>query len=432
MRAGITRLAFYAGSLLLGIFVFGAVGSGISARPRSHAHALVRSAHSHALLHGAHSQTLLRTAHSHALVHSVRRHPLYRSVAPAGHLRYASLRTARSSRFGLLSFVDPTIGDVTDFDDPIVREVAVEALGHSNGSVLAVDPSTGRILSIVNQKLAFSQGFEPCSTIKPVIAVAALQQGLINSDSLLPVGGRQYMGLTDALAHSNNAFFEGLGARMGFDTVRRYAQMFGLGERAGLNIAGEQAGALPSEEPARGGVARMSSFGEGIRMTPLQLASVASAVANGGTMYYLQYPKSPAEQLHFTPQIKRQLDIAPALPDVRAGMLGAVLYGTARQSYDPDEQALGKTGTCNDEGQGGRLGWYASYADQAHPKIALVVLLRGSQHSISGPRAADVAGHIYRGLRERNYFGPDSLMPDSLTPANPLDLLTTIPAVNPQ
>jgi cell division protein FtsI/penicillin-binding protein 2 len=86
-------------------------------------------------------------------------------------------------------------------------------------------------------------------------------------------------------------------------------------------------------------------------------------------------------------------------------MLAAVLYGTARHSYDPyGEQALGKTGTCNDENLGGRLGWFASYADQAHPKIVLVVLLHGGSRVISGPHASEIAGRIYRGLYQRNYF----------------------------
>ncbi len=56
-----------------------------------------------------------------------------------------------------------------------------------NGSVVAIDPSTGRILTVVNQKLAFSSGFIPCSTIKPTIALAALQEGLITRDSMIKV-----------------------------------------------------------------------------------------------------------------------------------------------------------------------------------------------------------------------------------------------------
>jgi penicillin-binding protein 2 len=308
--------------------------------------------------------------------------------------------------YGLPTYIsDPGAGDDTQFDDPVVRQAALDALGRQNGSVVAVDPSDGRILSIVNQKLAYSSGFEPCSTIKPVIAVAALEKGVITPDTMIRIGRRRYMDLTEALAHSNNQFFEELGRRLGFSTVWQYDHIFGIGERTGFDIDGEQPGFLPSKPPVYGGVARMCSFGEGIRITPLQLAAIVSTIANGGTMYYLQYPQSAEEVRSFTPRVRRTLEIAPMLPDLRQGMLAAVLYGTARQSNDPDgEQALGKTGTCNDETQGGRLGWFASYAGQEPPSIVLVVLLRGRMRIVNGPHAADVAGKIYHDLYEQKYF----------------------------
>jgi penicillin-binding protein 2 len=307
----------------------------------------------------------------------------------------------RSSAYNL----DPAKFDATTFDDAIVRQVAIDALGHTNGSVVAMDPSSGRILTIVNQKMAFSSGFEPCSTIKPVIALAGLEEGAITRDTMLKVGRRRYMDLTEAMAHSNNAFFESVGTQLGFDTVIKYARLLGLGERVGYNITEEQPGSLPLFPPKYGGVAHMSSFGGGIRITPLQLASLASTLANGGTEYYLQYPRTTDDRLNFTPRVRRQLDIAPLLPDLREGMLAAVMYGTAKRSYDPlGDQSLGKTGTCNDESLGGRLGWYVSYADEIHPKIVLVILIRGGGRSTNGPRASQIAGQIYRGLRERNYF----------------------------
>jgi penicillin-binding protein 2 len=313
-------------------------------------------------------------------------------------------RRAKRSR-QLSNHADPGRDDSSAYDDPIVRQIAVDALGHSNGSVLAMDPTTGRILAIVNQKMVFSSGFEPCSTIKPVIALAGLEEGAISHDTMIRIDRRRYMDLTEAMAHSNNTFFEHVGSQLGFDTVIKYAQLLGLGDRAGYNIPEEQPGLLPSRPPVYGGVARMSSFGEGIRITPLQLASLVSTLANGGTQYYLQYPRTDLERQNFQPRIRRELDIAPLLPDLREGMLAAVLYGTARQSYDPyGEQALGKTGTCNDESLGGRLGWFVSYADQAHPKIVLIVLIRGGGHSVNGPHASEIAGRIYHGLRERNYF----------------------------
>ncbi len=313
--------------------------------------------------------------------------------------RHSSIRY----RYGVPTYADSTKEDAAGFDDPVVRQAAVQALGRYNGSVVAIDPNSGRVLTVVNQKLAFSAGFIPCSTIKPTIALAALEENVINRDTMVPVARRRFMNLTEAMAHSNNAFFEELGRRMGFETVSRYARLLGLGELAGYNISEEHPGAFPSEPPQRGGVARMSSFGEGIQITPLQLGALASTFANGGTIYYLQYPRSDEERQGFAPRIKRKLSIEPLLPELRQGMLAAVLYGTARSSYDPaGEQALGKTGTCSD--QKSRLGWFVSYNDQIHPRIVLVVLLRGNTRRVKGPTAAEIAGRIYRSLREHNYF----------------------------
>ena len=328
-------------------------------------------------------------------------------AAPPASGKAGVRRTTRhsGSRFrGVPTFADSTSEDVADYDDPVIRRVAVEALGRYNGTVVAVDPNTGRILAVVNQKMAFSNGTIPCSTIKPAIAVAALEEDVITRDTMLKVGRRKYMNLTEAMAHSNNEFFEELGRRMGFATVSRYAKLLGLGELSGYNLPEEHAGALPSVPPAHGGVARMSSYGEGIQMTPLQLASLASVVANGGTLYYLQYPRTVEERANFAPRVKRQLDIAPLLAPIREGMLAAVLYGTGKASFDQggEQLSLGKTGTCSDNKS--RVGWFVTYADEARPKIALVVLLRGASHRVMGPTAAIVAGRIYRKLREQNYF----------------------------
>ena len=321
-------------------------------------------------------------------------------VHPA--IRHASIARYR---YGVPTFADSSRDDVATYDDPAVRQAAIAALGRYNGSVVAIDPTSGRILTVVNQKLAFSSGFIPCSTIKPVIAVAALQEGMVTRDTMIRVAPRKFLNLTEALAHSNNAFFEELGRRMGFDTVSKYGRLLGLGELAGYQIPEEHPGAFPTEPPVNGGVARMSSFGEGIQMTPLQLGALVSSVANGGTLYYLQYPRTVQEQLNFMPRIKRTLNIESLLPEVRDGMLAAVLYGTARLSYiSDDEQALGKTGTCSDSAS--RLGWFVSYANQAHPKIVLVVLMRGQSSMIKGAMAAGVAGRIYRRLNDENYFAP--------------------------
>src|SRR3974390_1847837 len=317
-----------------------------------------------------------------------------RHLAPSRYSGYAS------------TYADSVSADDPTYDDPVVRRAAVDALGRYNGSVVAVDPDTGRILTVVNQRIAFSDGYIPCSTIKPTIAIAALEENVITSDTMLKVGRRKYMNLTEALAHSNNTFFEELGRRMGFDTVSKYGRLLGLGELAGYNLPDEHPGSFPTQPPAFGGVARMSSFGEGIQITPLQLAAIAAAFANGGTLYYLQYPHSQEEAQTFEPRVKRDLNISNVLPDVREGMLAAVLYGTGRLSYDAggEETPLGKTGTCDDHTNPSRIGWFVTYAAATNPKIALAVLLRGNTLRVKGPTAAQVAGGIYRRLRAQNYF----------------------------
>jgi len=309
----------------------------------------------------------------------------------------------RRLRFRVPTYAEPTLGDVTAYDDPLVREAAVEALGKLNGSVVALDPNTGRLLAVLNQKLAFSEGFQPCSTIKPIVALAGLSEGLIRRDTMVKVARRTYMNLTEAMAHSNNPYFELLGAQLGFEKVADYARQLGLGELAGYGIPEEHPGAFPMKPPANGGVARMSSFGEGIQVTPLQLAAMTAALANGGTLYYLQYPRSDEEQRHFAPRIKRRLSLETLLPELREGMLATVLYGTGRSSFDPEgEQPLGKTGTCS--AQGSRLGWFASHSGALRPRVVIVVLLRGNTRIVNGGHAAQVAGRIYQRLRERGYF----------------------------
>src|SRR6195952_3186777 len=248
-----------------------------------------------------------------------------------------------------------------------------------NGTAIAIDPASGRILAMVNQKLALSRGAEPCSTIKLTVALAALEEGIVRRDTPVNLGGHYHMTLTEALAHSNNAYFETLGRSLGFERVKHYANQFGLGELAGYHIQGEQLGTYPDEvlPAALGGVGRMCSFGESVSMTPLQLGAMVAAIANGGTLYYLQHPTSAVELAAFQPKGKRLLDIAPVVPEMLDGMRAAVQYGTAR-SLKANFNAfpvMGKTGTCSNNGT--RFGWFASYADTPSGRIVTVFFFVG-------------------------------------------------------
>lgn len=323
-----------------------------------------------------------------------------------------SLVRSRSGRTGVVAggpwkeptFADSTAGDRIEGEDLTIRQAAVSALGPYNGSVVVVDPKTGRVLTIVNQRLALGSGFQPCSTIKLVCALAGLHEGIMERATPFRLNRRVSINLTEALAKSNNPYFAQVGEKLGFDRVYSYAKQFGLGERAGLGIDGETPGVLPEAPPKFGGVGMMTSFGEGIQLTALQLASLLSAISNGGTMYHLQYPRSAEALRGFAPRVKRQLDISGEIPEIRPGMMGAVEYGTGRRAqYDPNEPILGKTGTCTDRTTPTHLGWFGSFNEVGNNKLVVVVLLTGGK-AVNGPVAAQIAGSVYKNLSGQQFF----------------------------
>lgn len=338
-----------------------------------------------------------------------------------------SRRTASRKRTPKSPAVDPTHGDNVDGDDLVIRRAAVEALGTQNGSIVVADPTTGRVLTMVNQKLALTSGFIPCSTIKLVTAVAALSEHVVDPNTFLYLGRYTSYNLTTALARSNNQYFANLGVRLGFDRVIRYAQMLGLGEKAGLDISGEQAGELATKQPPASAMGLLTAFGEGFQVTPLELAAIISAIANGGTLYYLQYPRTPDELEHFTPQIKRTLDVpASSLEDIKMGMRGAVDYGTARRANDPNETILGKTGTCTDFRAGSHMGWFGSFTEGPR-KLVTVVMLTSPVKSVSGAVASGVAGAFYRNLSAQNYF---TVASDTHKKSDLPEIISTSPCCN--
>jgi membrane peptidoglycan carboxypeptidase len=325
----------------------------------------------------------------------------------AATIRRASLRHHYyGERFTASSFAsaDQFAGDITTGEDPVVRQAAIDALGDMNGTAVVINPASGRILAMVNQKLALSPGAEPCSTIKITVAMAALSEGIVTRDTMVKLPGFR-MNMTQALAHSNNLYFEELGRELGFERVKHYANEFGLGELAGWQIPGEQLGVYPSQPiPAsEGGVGRMCSFGQGVSLTPLQLGAYVAALANGGTLYYLQHPTTPADIEAFEPRVKRTLDIKGFIPDLQDGMAGAVEYGTARslRASFRELPVFGKTGTCSDSGT--RFGWFASYSESPMGGLVTVFFLEGGRPTF-GPKAAELTGAFYRKLWDANYF----------------------------
>lgn len=319
------------------------------------------------------------------------------------------------------TYADSTVGDRIYGEDLVVRRAAVEALGPFNGSVMVTDAGTGRILTIVNQKLAFQSGFTPCSTIKLVTSVAGLVEGVITPEKSLKVSRRERMNLTSALARSNNPYFQIVGRELGFERVAYYARMLGIGEKAGLNIPEEQAGSLPEGDPrAHGGVGLMCSHGVGVELTPIQLSAMLAMIANNGTLPWLQYPRSAAESEAFIPQMKRQMELGPVVDMLRPGMEGTVEWGSgqrARRYAESDEPIFGKTGTCTHNDRRTHLGWFGSFNQVGDRKLVVVVLLTGGR-PVNGPVASGIAGGVYRILKGQNYYASaEPGLPEVLRPS---------------
>ena len=280
-------------------------------------------------------------------------------------------------------------------EDPEVRRIAVNALGHHAGTVVVMDPVTGRVYSVVNQEWALRRGFKPCSTIKLVTGVAGLSENAI--PAVDTVGDGYRIDLTSALAHSDNPFFQQVGTKIGSEKMVNYARQLGLGEKTGLNVPFEFPGRLPEVKP---GLIerRMFSHADGFEVTPLQLGTLVSAMANGGRLLQPQIPHSAKEISKMNPKVRRQLDITNEVwQRMIPGMVGAVNYGSGRKAYDPTQTVAGKTGTCI--GDGGWVGLFTSYAPLANPRLAVVVITQGSDARRHFPAA--VAGEIYRGLNHR-------------------------------
>jgi len=144
----------------------------------------------------------------------------------------------------------------------------------------------------------------------------------------------------------------------------------------------------------------------------LQLGNLVSAMANGGKLLVPQVPTPQDASAKFKPKVRRKLDIdGNVLQRMIPGMIGSVNYGSGRKAYDPLQTVAGKTGTCNGGG-GSWVGLFTSYAPLANPKLAVVVITRGTDAHHHLPAA--VAGRIYRDLHDR--FGTPTNLQIASTP----------------
>jgi penicillin-binding protein 2 len=331
--------------------------------------------------------------------------------------RQAAIARQRALDEGMRNEVQANIAkDNTTGEDLEVRNAAIAALGNHAGTIVVMDPKTGRVYTVVNQEWALRRGFKPCSTIKLVTGVAGLCEKVIQPIETVSDGSNYRIDLTDALAYSNNSYFQHVGGQVGFDKMVSYARELGLGEKTGINYVNESAGRVPLFKSGYA-VNHMSSHGDDFEVTAIQLATLVSAMSNGGKLLMPHVPRTVEENSQFKTEVRRRIDIDnEAWKRMVPGMIGAVNYGSGKKAYRPEQTVAGKTGTCI--GQGSWLGLFTSYAPVVNPRLAVVVITRGTD--AHGHLPAAVAGNIYRALSPRfgtqiNFQvaeGPDDETPD--------------------
>jgi cell division protein FtsI/penicillin-binding protein 2 len=284
-------------------------------------------------------------------------------------------------------------------DDAAVGEACRRGLGSMQGSALAMDPHTGRVIAVVNPSLGVERANQPCSVLKIVVAQAGLSEGVITPQSqyncrggscwLWP--GHGPIDLRRALAVSCNPYFEWVGEQLGYAKVERYARLLGLGSPSGVNLEQETSGALPLFVPPSL-VGHLSSHAKGVATTAVQLGVLISATINGGVVYTPQL--APAEC--FVPRPLCRLPETIVTSSLAEGFLCALIEGSASAAFDPDITVAGKTGTC------AGVGWLASYAPADHPRIVVVTFVKPG----SGHLASAVAARIYQYLYKQPAAAP--------------------------
>lgn len=285
---------------------------------------------------------------------------------------------------------------------------------------------------------ATETAFPPGSTFKLVNGMAALQEGLATANRVFYCGGvykgfhcflrsgHGHITFVNAIAQSCDVTFYKLGDRLGIRRLDRYARACGLGQRTGIDLPVEDPGLMPSPawkekvwgQPWYDGDTINTSIGQGfVLATPLQMANVAAAVANGGKLYrpYLVDRATTWRGVtvweHHRHLIRR-LPVKPGLLAViRRGMRGAVLGGTCTAANSPMVAVAGKTGTAEalptpSNPHGLNHTWFVCFAPYRKPEIAAAVFFEKS-----GGYGGSVAAPVARKIIERYFSSKKRMKP---------------------
>jgi penicillin-binding protein 2 len=280
---------------------------------------------------------------------------------------------------------------------------------------------------------AIQSQYAPGSVFKIVVAAAGLQEGQLtpldraycNGEFHLgqwtfkdwKEGGHGHVDLRSAIVQSCNIFFYQAGLKVGPEAITRYAQAFGLGASSGIALTGERTGLVPTPgwkrqrlgRPWTAGETVNISIGQGqLLVTPLQVARMMAAVANGGVLWkprLVQRVEGPNGAVLYSEGSKMmgQVDLSPVVwAFLRQALKAAVNEGgTGQASRIPGIEVAGKTGTAQSVAKSdSRLGqdhaWFASFAPAHDPQVVVVVLVeRGGK---GGQVAAPIAREIYRAI----------------------------------
>lgn len=297
-----------------------------------------------------------------------------------------------------------------------------DGISSSEYQTLIGDPSQ----PLFNRALAGE--YPPGSTIKPVLAAAALAEKVVDEHTQIEskggisigkffFGDWRVNGFTDirrAIAVSSDVYFYSIGGGyggiegLGMDRMKKYENLFGYGEKTGIDMPSEGDGFIPSPEWKKEKIGERwyigddyhASIGQGfVTATPLQIVNTIAAIANGGTLYApriaSQIRSADGRVTQIPPQVVRKNFIdSDILRIVREGMRETVTEGTAQSLKDSPVAIAGKTGTAQ-FGVGGKdtHGWFVSFAPFDKPEIAMVVLVEGQ--GLEGYNAVPVTKEIY-------------------------------------
>jgi len=345
--------------------------------------------------------------------------------------------------------------------DMDLQKTAESLLEEKTGTIVAVDPSDGAILAFAcspsfdqekfirglskEEWLALSKdplhpllnrgsgaAYPPGSTYKPFVALAALQEGALTATSTFTCPGylqfanRQYrcwkdhghgsLSVERAIIESCDVFFYQTGLKLGVDRMAQYVKMFGLGEKTGIGLQGENPGLIPTSwwkkqvtgVPWQKGETISISIGQGFDLvTPLQMALGYAAIGNSGKLWQPYVVRriegSSADEIdEIKPKLKRKIPIDQRWFDlVRKGLLGVVEEprGTGHLIRDPSIQIAGKTGTAQvvhvAQGVNRKLlekltkfkdldhAWFVGYAPASDPRICVAAIIEHGRHGAS-------------------------------------------------